>query len=253
MPPAGRGAGPAAVRRHPRWKPRGATSTPPAGAGPRTSLPSRARRLSPTAVAVAIGVVAAALVVLGLLAGLGGTTGSVFHPESTRAGDGQGPSAVGTTTVPVIPEPIVERQLNGHTGTVRSVATAQLDGRPVIISGGDDRTVRVWDLATGTPVGDPFTGHTDSVIAVATAQLDGRPVVVSGGADARCGCGTWPPAPRSATRSPATPTPVLAVAHRAARRAPGGHLRQRRPDGAGVGPGHRPPRSATRSPATPTR
>ena len=34
---------------------------------------------------------------------------------------------------------------------------------------------RVWDLAAGHPIGDPFTGHTKSVSAVATAQLDGRP------------------------------------------------------------------------------
>jgi hypothetical protein len=31
---------------------------------------------------------------------------------------------------------------------VRAVATAQLDGRPVVISGSNDNTVRVWDLTT---------------------------------------------------------------------------------------------------------
>ena len=56
-----------------------------------------------------------------------------------------------------------------------AVATAQLDGRTVVISGSADDTVRVWDLATGTPVGSPFTGHTAAVAAVTTAQLDGRP------------------------------------------------------------------------------
>ena len=76
------------------------------------------------------------------------------------------------------------------------MAAAELDGRPVVISGSDDRTVRVWDLATGAPVGDPFTGH--------------RGRGERGGG-------------------------------RGAGRPPGGHLRQRRPDGAGVGPGHRRP------------
>src|SRR5664280_238333 len=55
--------------------------------------------------------------------------------------------------------------------------------RPVVVSGGGDATVRVWDLATGRPVGAPFTGHTDWVRAVAVAELDGRPVVVSGDGD----------------------------------------------------------------------
>ena len=30
------------------------------------------------------------------------------------------------------------------------------DGTPVIVSGGDDGTVRVWRLADGTPVGEPL-------------------------------------------------------------------------------------------------
>ena len=64
-----------------------------------------------------------------------------------------------------------------------AVAAAELDGRPVVISGSYDGTVRVWDLATGTPVGDPFTGHTGEVTAVAAAELDGRPVVISGSTD----------------------------------------------------------------------
>jgi WD40 repeat protein len=40
--------------------------------------------------------------------------------------------------------------LTGHTGPVLAVATAVLpDGRPVAVTGGVDRTVRVWDLAAG--------------------------------------------------------------------------------------------------------
>jgi WD40 repeat protein len=66
---------------------------------------------------------------------------------------------------------------------VTAVAVAELDRRPVVVSGSYDRTVRVWDLATGTPVGKPFTGHAGRVYAVAVAELDGRPVVVSGSDD----------------------------------------------------------------------
>ena len=57
-------------------------------------------------------------------------------------------------------------------------------GRPVAVTTGDDSTVRVWDLATGTPAGEPLTGHTDTVAAVATLLLpDGRPVAVTGSND----------------------------------------------------------------------
>ncbi|MGD9525621.1 serine/threonine-protein kinase [Pseudonocardia sp.] len=77
----------------------------------------------------------------------------------------------------------VEHTLAGHSEPVNSVAVAQLDGRPVIVSGSVDRTVRVWDLATYAPIGQPLTGHTDFVNSVAVAQLDGRPVIVSGSSD----------------------------------------------------------------------
>ena len=142
--------------------------------------------------------------------------------------------------------------LTGHTSPVTAVAAAELDGRPVAISASHDRTVRVWDLATGTPVGGPFTGHTSPVTAVAAAQLDGRPVAISASATGRCGSGTWPPAPRSATRSPATPA-------RCMRWPPPSWTAARSPSPAAAtgrcGSGTWPPapRSATRSPATPAR
>ena len=68
---------------------------------------------------------------------------------------------------------------------MNAVAAGALpDGTPVIISGGDDGTVRVWRLADGTPVGEPLTGHDGSVNAVAVGALpDGTPVIVSGGDD----------------------------------------------------------------------
>ena len=75
--------------------------------------------------------------------------------------------------------------LTGHTGGVNAVAAGALpDGAPVIISGGDDGTVRVWRTADGTPVGEPLTGHDGEVNAVAAWALpDGAPVIISGGDD----------------------------------------------------------------------
>lgn len=36
-----------------------------------------------------------------------------------------------------------------------------------IVSGGDDQTVRLWDVATGRQIGDPMTGHSSDVKGVA--------------------------------------------------------------------------------------
>jgi WD40 repeat protein len=59
------------------------------------------------------------------------------------------------------------------------------NGTPVIVSGIDDGTVRVWRLDDdGRLVGEPLTltGHTGQVTAVSVSALpDGSPVIVSGG------------------------------------------------------------------------
>ena len=100
----------------------------------------------------------------------------------------------------------VGEPLRGHDGSVNAVAAGALpDGTPVIVSGGDEGTVRVWRLADGTPVGQPLRGHDGRVNAVAAGALpDGTPVIVSGGDDGRCGCGGWPTAPRPGSRCAAT-------------------------------------------------
>ena len=50
-----------------------------------------------------------------------------------------------------------------------------------LASGGADNTVRVWDAATGQPVGQPLTGHTDWVNSVAFSPDGHR--IASGSAD----------------------------------------------------------------------
>ncbi|MFE9200355.1 hypothetical protein ACFYMH_30550, partial [Streptomyces albidoflavus] len=72
--------------------------------------------------------------------------------------------------------------LTGHTDAVNAVATTQMDGSPIAITGSDDHTVRVWDLTTGRTTAT-LTGHTDAVNAVATTQMDGSPIAITGSDD----------------------------------------------------------------------
>ncbi|MGW0588972.1 WD40 repeat domain-containing protein [Streptosporangium sp. NPDC002607] len=89
------------------------------------------------------------------------------------------------TTRKLIGEPMVANR----TGFVSAVAVGEVDGRPVAVTGGDwgDAThkvpVRVWDLTTRQPIGEPMTGHTNFVVAVAVGEVSGRPVAVTGDVD----------------------------------------------------------------------
>ncbi len=69
--------------------------------------------------------------------------------------------------------------LQGHTDSVWSVAVSP-DGQR-IVSGSDDNTVRIWDAATGKPIGQPLQGHKASVFSVAVSPDAQR--IVSGSAD----------------------------------------------------------------------
>ena len=71
------------------------------------------------------------------------------------------------------------------------MAVGRAGDRDVIVSGGDDGTVRVWDAVTGQPAGPPLTGHTGAVFAVAVGRAGDRDVIVSGARrdGAGLGCG----------------------------------------------------------------
>jgi WD40 repeat protein len=42
--------------------------------------------------------------------------------------------------------------MTGHTGFVTALVCAELDGRPVAVTGSWDNTVRIWDLHSGSNI-----------------------------------------------------------------------------------------------------
>lgn len=75
--------------------------------------------------------------------------------------------------------------LTGHVDGVTDLALSRPDGR-LLATASDDASVRLWNVATGAPVGEALYGHSNGVLAVAfgrdqrqlvTAGDDGRVVV----------------------------------------------------------------------------
>ncbi len=89
-----------------------------------------------------------------------------------------GPLLAGAWPAPDAPDPAQIRTLSGHTGFVWPVAVAP-DGS-WLVTGGEDKAVRTWDVATGRP-GAVYIGHRDYVRALAIAP-DGT-WFASGGQD----------------------------------------------------------------------
>ncbi|MEV0899973.1 hypothetical protein [Actinoplanes sp. NPDC049802] len=75
------------------------------------------------------------------------------------------------------------RPLAGHTGAVLCAAVGRRAGADVAVTGADDHTLRLWDLASGEPMDGPLRGHTASVTAVVTGRAGDRTVAVSGSDD----------------------------------------------------------------------
>jgi WD40 repeat protein len=78
---------------------------------------------------------------------------------------------------------VPHQELADNTGRpVWAVAVGWVGERQVIVSGGTDGTVRIWDADTGQPIHE-LTGHTSAVTAVALGRVGSREMIVSGSDD----------------------------------------------------------------------
>jgi WD40 repeat protein/tRNA A-37 threonylcarbamoyl transferase component Bud32 len=92
------------------------------------------------------------------------------------------PDRVRTAPDPATPLEIIEiRRFLGHRQPVNAVAVSP-DGR-LLLSGSNDKTARLWDLATGKEV-RRFEGHPENILTVAFSP-DGRRALTAGGGGLR--------------------------------------------------------------------
>jgi WD40 repeat protein len=78
----------------------------------------------------------------------------------------------------------VHRQLIGHEKAVNAVASGELDGRPIALTGSADETARIWDLMTQRQLGEPLRNGSP-VTAVAIGELGEFSIGITGGSDGR--------------------------------------------------------------------
>src|SRR5712671_7129019 len=75
--------------------------------------------------------------------------------------------------------PVIQKIFHGHYYSVKSVAFSPDGFR--IVSGSEDKTIRLWDAETGDPIGKPLDRHSDGVNSVAFSPDGSR--IVSGSWD----------------------------------------------------------------------
>ncbi|WP_217210362.1 caspase family protein [Streptomyces sp. AC550_RSS872] len=65
----------------------------------------------------------------------------------------------------------------------RSLACGGTADHPLLVTCGMDHALRVWDLRTGQPLGEPMTGHSKPTFWVTCTLVDGHPVAVTSSYD----------------------------------------------------------------------
>jgi WD40 repeat protein len=78
---------------------------------------------------------------------------------------------------------VMEHYLVPHMDQITAVALGVIEGSAVVIAGGTNGAIHLWDAQTGADIGPSFKGHTGSVRSLALGAVEGCAVLVSGGDD----------------------------------------------------------------------
>lgn len=70
-----------------------------------------------------------------------------------------------------------------HGADVTAIAACVVDEVPIAVSGGDDGTLRIWNLIASQAISPALEAHKGRISAIATGTVDDEPVAVSGGLD----------------------------------------------------------------------
>ncbi|WP_327001105.1 hypothetical protein OHA72_39080 [Dactylosporangium sp. NBC_01737] len=105
---------------------------------------------------------------------------ALLHSGVRALTEGPAPWGVRAATLPRSP---LHLTMPGHRGFVTDICAFVLpDGRRLLASAGNDATIRLWNTATATPVGNPVTGHTGSIPCLAALPTrSGRVLLISAG------------------------------------------------------------------------
>jgi WD40 repeat protein len=63
------------------------------------------------------------------------------------------------------------------------VAFGTINNQTILATAGYDNTVRLWDPATGQPIGEPLTDHTNPVTGVAFGTINNQTILATAGYD----------------------------------------------------------------------
>ncbi len=95
---------------------------------------------------------------------------------------GVGLAAVGTGRELVVHDGLNEVSLSGHTDWIRDVAVGETADGPLIATGSDDESIRIWDPATGQRL-RTLQSHRNWILGAVGYTVRGRPMAATAGAD----------------------------------------------------------------------